>query len=148
MWVIVAIVLVFIYLIKDTISDLIGINPIDKVEEEVIESDFTPVTLQKYNGKDSAKIFIAVRGNVYDVTQGKLFYGPEGPYANFAGRDASRGLALNSFDPSCLTPVTEPIDDLQGLTKEELDSLNSWEELFENKYPVVGTLRGVEVKKD
>lgn len=143
MWLIIAIVAVFIYLIRDTISDLIGINPINDIKDEIINSDFTPISLQKYNGKDSSKIFIAVRGKVYDVTQGKSFYGPQGPYANFAGRDASRGLALNSFDPSCLTPVTEPLDDLLGLSKEELASLDSWEELFENKYPIVGTLRGI-----
>lgn len=140
MWLILVIVLVFLYLIKDAIIDLLGFNPVEVEDTEVIDSNFVPASLQKYNGTDSKKIFIAVKGNVYDVTQGASFYGPNGPYGNFAGRDASRGLALNSFDPAVLTPINEPIDDLEGLTTSELESLTGWEELFESKYPIVGKL--------
>lgn len=57
-------------------------------------------------------------------------------YGNFAGRDASRGMAKHSFDlgefncsitsrntPTCaldmLTPVDQPLDKLDDLTPEE-----------------------------
>ena len=35
---------------------------------------------------------------VYDVTDGKSFYGPEGVYGSFAGHDVTRAFALNSLD--------------------------------------------------
>ena len=43
----------------------------------------------------------------------------DGPYANFAGRDASRGLAYQSFDVSTLTDVDKRIDDLNDLNDEQ-----------------------------
>ena len=61
----------------------------------------------------------------------------EGMYANFAGRDASRGMAKQSFDegmdarltssclihdplPEMLTPIDQPMDKLEDLTAEEM----------------------------
>lgn len=139
---VVIIVAVFLYLIKDAVKELLGLSPVLLKEEEVhvVDGKFTPKSLVKYNGADHPKIFIAVRGKVYDVTQGKAFYGPGGPYANFGGRDALRGLAKNSFELDNLTAIDQPIDTLADLTSGEKESLDSWEEHFENKYPVVGTL--------
>ncbi|CAN3360368.1 hypothetical protein DICA3_D10946 [Diutina catenulata] len=140
--IIIVIIAVFLYLIKDIIIELVGGGSGAPKEEEVtvLDGKFTPVTLAKYNGADHPKIFIGVKGRVFDVTMGKAFYGPGGPYANFGGRDASRGLALNSFEPECLTPVDQPIDLLEDLTDSQKESLDSWEEHFENKYKVVGSL--------
>jgi membrane-associated progesterone receptor component len=82
-----------------------------------------------------------VRGRVFDVTSGRNFYGPGGPYENFAGRDASRGLACHSFDEEMLTKDLDgPLDTLEGLGAEEMESLKGWEERFESKYLVVGRL--------
>jgi hypothetical protein len=64
----------------------------------------------------------------------------DGPYGNFSGRDASRGLAKNSFDPNVLTPLDQPIDTLEDLTKDEIDSLNDWHTHFAGKYECVGKL--------
>ena len=81
---------------------------------------------------------------VFDVSSGRNFYGPGGPYANFAGRDASRGLACGSFDEDMLTKNLEgPLDTLEGLGSEEMDALRGWEERFEEKYLVVGRLVAV-----
>ena len=59
-------------------------------------------------------------------------------YENFSGRDDSRGLAKNSFDPSVLTDVDFPIDKLDNLTAEEKNSLEEWFQFFSGKYTCIG----------
>jgi membrane-associated progesterone receptor component len=94
-----------------------------------------------FNGNADAPIYFAVRGRVFDVSQGKNFYGPGGPYANFAGRDASRGLATHSFTDDVLTKDLDgPLDDLSNLKPNEVEDLDNWEQRFEMKYKVVGKL--------
>ena len=89
-------------------------------------------------------VYIAVRSRVFDVTSGRNFYGPGGPYANFAGRDASRGLACGSFDEDMLTEdLNGPLDDLKGLGEDEMQALQDWDERFSEKYLVVGKLVAV-----
>ncbi|CAK9183671.1 unnamed protein product [Ilex paraguariensis] len=63
-----------------------------------------------------------------------MFYGPGGPYALFAGRDASRALALMSFKPQDLT------GNIAGLSTSELEVLQDWEYKFMEKYVKVGQL--------
>ncbi len=130
----------------------------------IVFRTFTPRTLLPYNGRgssdkptttttggggakdgqrepDKASIYIAVRGTVFDVTPGAQFYGPRGPYANFAGRDASRGLALGSFDDDVLThDLGAPLDALADLDAEQREALADWEQRFREKYLVVGRL--------
>ena len=89
-------------------------------------------------------VYLSVRGRVFDVSSGRNFYGPGGPYENFAGRDASRGLACGSFDEEMLTKDLQgPLDTLEGLGGEEMEALKGWEERFEEKYLVVGRLVAV-----
>lgn len=64
-----------------------------------------------------------------------MFYGPGGPYALFAGKDASRALAKMSFEDSDLT------GDISGLGPFELDALQDWEYKFMSKYVKVGTIK-------
>jgi membrane-associated progesterone receptor component len=110
----------------------------------VVFKTFTPPTLLPYNGQNNMPVYLAVRGRVFDVTSGRNFYGPGGPYENFAGRDASRGLACGSFDEEMLTKDLQgPLDKLQGLGPDEMEALRGWEERFEEKYLVVGKLVAV-----
>ncbi|KAI1398221.1 cytochrome b5 [Hypoxylon fuscum] len=107
----------------------------------VVFKIFTPRTLLPYNGLNGMPVYLAVRGRIFDVTSGRNFYGPGGPYENFAGRDASRGLACHSFDEEMLTKDLDgPLDKLDGLGPEEMESLQGWEERFLSKYMVVGRL--------
>ena len=101
---------------------------------------FTPRTLLPFNGTDNPRVLLAVSGHVYDVSAGRSFYGPGGPYSNFAGRDASRGLAMNRFDADMLTDPDQPIDRLLDLADEERASLRDWAAHFEGKYLLIGRL--------
>ncbi|KAF9304874.1 hypothetical protein BGZ74_000320 [Mortierella antarctica] len=103
--------------------------------------EYTPKELSEFDGRTpDTRILMAVNGKVFDVTRGKQFYGPDGPYGNFAGRDASRGLAMNSFDKSMLAPLDGPIDKLEDLKEDERSSLEDWEVHFDGKYQLVGKL--------
>uniref|UniRef100_A0A0E0IUW5 Cytochrome b5 heme-binding domain-containing protein n=2 Tax=Oryza TaxID=4527 RepID=A0A0E0IUW5_ORYNI len=92
--------------------------------------------LRQYDGSDPKKpLLMAIKGQIYDVTQSRMFYGPGGPYALFAGKDASRALAKMSFEPQDLT------GDISGLGPFELDALQDWEYKFMGKYVKVGTVK-------
>ncbi|XP_018564854.1 membrane-associated progesterone receptor component 1 [Anoplophora glabripennis] len=98
--------------------------------------DFTVEELKKYDGtQEDGRVLVAVNGSVYDVTKGKRFYGPGGPYAAFGGKDASRGLATFS-----VSAAGEGYDDLSDLSTVEMDSVREWESQFKEKYDLVGRL--------
>jgi membrane-associated progesterone receptor component len=106
----------------------------------IVYKQYTKKELSKHDGVQSDKIFISVRNVVFDVTKAKSFYGSGGPYQAFAGRDASRGLAKQSFAPSVVNGIEEPIDELNDLNAKERENLNSWFGVYEMKYDVVGEL--------
>ncbi|KAK4213286.1 cytochrome b5-like heme/steroid binding domain-containing protein [Rhypophila decipiens] len=127
-------------LFKSSSSSRPGLE-IPKEQPPIVFRTFTPRTLLPYNGENNMPVYLAVRGRVFDVTRGRNFYGPGGPYANFAGRDASRGLACGSFDEEMLTKDLDgPLDKLDDLGRDEMEALQGWEERFSEKYLVVGRL--------
>ncbi|OAY72710.1 Membrane steroid-binding protein 2 [Ananas comosus] len=98
--------------------------------------EVTEEELRAYDGSDRMKpLLMAIKGQIYDVSQSRMFYGPGGPYALFAGRDASRALAKMSFEQKDLT------GDISGLGPFELDALQDWEYKFMSKYVKVGTIK-------
>ena len=102
---------------------------------EAEERDYSVSEIAIYDGSDPAKpLLIGIRGHVYDVTQGRSFYGPGGPYGMFAGKDCTRALAKMAFDEELFT------GDVDGLEPDELAKLDEWIEMFEGKYRCVGRL--------
>lgn len=100
--------------------------------------DFTLEQLREYDGKgQDGRVLVAVNTKVFDVTRGKRFYGPGGPYAVFAGRDASRGLALFSLTEEA---IKDEFDDLSDLTTMQMDSVREWDMQFTEKYDYIGKL--------
>ncbi|KIM44101.1 hypothetical protein M413DRAFT_443151 [Hebeloma cylindrosporum] len=106
----------------------------------VLYKVYTPRTLEPFSGRDGGRILLAINGIVFDVTAGRNFYGPNGMYGNFAGRDASRGMAKQSFDLEMLTPVDQPLDKLEDLKQHEIENMKGWIEHFSNKYIICGKL--------
>ncbi|KAL6012209.1 Bifunctional protein GlmU [Asimina triloba] len=95
--------------------------------------EFTLEQLKQFDGSDESKpIYVGVKGRVFDVSAGKSFYGPGGPYCIFAGKEASRALAKMSKNEE------DVCASLESLTEKEMGVLNDWERKFEAKYPVVG----------
>ncbi|KAJ7969982.1 Membrane steroid-binding protein 2, partial [Quillaja saponaria] len=97
--------------------------------------EITEEALKAYDGSDPKKpLLMAIKGQIYDVSQSRMFYGPGGPYALFAGKDASRALAKMSFEDKDLT------GDISGLGPFEIEALQDWEYKFMSKYVKVGTV--------
>ncbi|XP_061216425.1 membrane-associated progesterone receptor component 2 [Neopsephotus bourkii] len=99
--------------------------------------DFSLEQLREFNGTRNPRILLAVNGKVFDVTKGSKFYGPDGPYGIFAGRDASRGLATFRLDKDALR---DEYDDLSDLNAVQMESVREWEMQFKEKYDYVGRL--------
>ena len=126
-------------------------NEPTKVEEEEEEEkeidpprNFTQKQLIYFDGKKDEKtkeekpVYLSVNGIVFDVSDGRSFYGADGPYENFAGHECGVALAKMSFE-------TEHLDDLKGckdLNFGEKEELDGWVEKFTyyRHYPVKGRL--------
>ncbi|XP_060035072.1 membrane-associated progesterone receptor component 2 [Erinaceus europaeus] len=99
--------------------------------------DFSLEQLRHFDGARTPRILLAVNGKVFDVSKGRKFYGPAGPYGIFAGRDASRGLATFCLDRDALR---DEYDDLSDLNAVQMESVREWEMQFKEKYDYVGRL--------
>jgi len=106
--------------------------PLPKMKKQ----DMTLEELRKYDGiQGDGRVLCAINGRVFDVTKGKRFYGPGGPYSSFAGHDASRALAMFQTDL-----VKEEYDDLSDLDNSQMESIREWDAQLAEKYDVVGRL--------
>ncbi|XP_022971619.1 membrane steroid-binding protein 2-like [Cucurbita maxima] len=112
--------------VNDTVAD---------ASQSVQVGRLTEQQLRAYDGSDPNKpLLMAIKGQIYDVSSGRTFYGPGSPYSMFVGKDASRALALLSFKPEDIN------GNLEGLNEEELVILQDWEYKFMEKYVKVGEL--------
>jgi membrane-associated progesterone receptor component len=47
-----------------------------KAQECLVLKDYSPKTLEPFDGKDGGRILLAIKGQVFDVSKGRGFYGP------------------------------------------------------------------------
>ncbi|KAJ0014474.1 hypothetical protein Pint_21430 [Pistacia integerrima] len=129
---------------EDTASAPANVSPPAVVApaEPIQLGDVTEEELRAYNGSDPCKpLLMAIKGQIYDVSASRMLHGPGGPFAMFAGRDASRALARMSFDPQDLT------GNIEGLSEDELEVLQCWEYKFMEKYVKIGQLVSEKAQK-
>ncbi|KAI8147261.1 cytochrome b5-like heme/steroid binding domain-containing protein [Fennellomyces sp. T-0311] len=89
---------------------------------------FTEEQLLRYDGSNpNLPIYLAVDGDVYDVTKGAGWYGYGGSYHHFAGRDAARAYVTGCFQDH-LT------HDLRGLSEAQLKGIDGWKKFYENHH--------------
>merc|ERR1712060_310499 len=96
---------------------------------------FTKAELAKYNGKEKARMYVALAGKVYDVSASEMFTAPGGYGELWGGRDATVALAKMSMEASDVNR-----EDWEALDDKDWESLESWEKHFAKKYPVVGIM--------
>jgi hypothetical protein len=101
----------------------------------------TSAELQTATGEtEESPLYLALLGRVYDVSAGRDYYGLEGPYHIFAGRDAPVPFVTGVFDENeGDKPWTDlPLNQHAGLL--------SWVDFYETeskeKYPCVGVVEG------
>jgi len=125
---------------KDNIN---GDSVDDDDDEPEPKRNFTKKQLSHFDGRkddddENKPVYLSVNGIVFDVSGGRDFYGPEGPYEKFAGRECGVALAKMSFDEQFLDDV-EGCDKLPAADKAELEN---WIEKFTyyRNYPIMGRL--------
>ncbi|CAG9817285.1 unnamed protein product [Phaedon cochleariae] len=97
---------------------------------------FTNDELKLYNGVDKPELYLAILGNVFDVSKGAKHYGPNQQYNVFVGCDASRSFVTGKFSKD---DISEEVSDL---TPQDLRSINHWHKFYQKDYAYVGKLIG------
>ncbi|XP_060704310.1 neuferricin [Hemiscyllium ocellatum] len=99
---------------------------------------FSKPELSRYTGeRGSPGLYLAILGQVFDVSKGKKHYGPGGSYSCFAGRDAARAFVSGDFTESGL------VEDVSGLSPSEILALHEWLDFYKKEYIFKGKLIGM-----
>jgi membrane-associated progesterone receptor component len=102
-----------------------------KIEEIKV---FTKEELSNYDGIKESKIYISLKGKIYDVTEKKEMYSKGGELEKYAGKDVTYSLAKNILE---CEDVEYKIEDFN---EKETKAMNGWENYYQGKYKIVGIL--------
>lgn len=106
---------------------------------------FTREALRRYTGADPGlPVLLGMNGDVFDVTEkGWVYYGPGMGYSQFAGRDATRSLALGTLSDDDLARS----DDTADFDDEQMKLLTDQHDFYLGKYPRVGRVKGAVTRR-
>uniref|UniRef100_A0A915Q051 Cytochrome b5 heme-binding domain-containing protein n=1 Tax=Setaria digitata TaxID=48799 RepID=A0A915Q051_9BILA len=97
----------------------------------------TKEQLSFFDGTRPSKgTYLSILGRIYDVQKGAKHYGPSGSYHFFAGRDATRAFVSGDFSEKGL------VDDVEGLSDQDLLGIFDWIKFYEKDYDLIGYLQG------
>lgn len=99
---------------------------------------FTPEELSAYKGEAGQKIYLAILGDVFDVSAGEQHYAKGRSYDHFAGTDSSRAFTTGEANGVGRT------DDVDNLSINELGAIADWHNFFATHevYTPVGKVIG------
>ncbi|KAF8165107.1 cytochrome b5-like heme/steroid binding domain-containing protein [Crassisporium funariophilum] len=83
---------------------------------------FSERLLAEYNGENGRPLYLAIDGDVFDVSKGKA-YQPGGSYHHFVGHDAARAFGTGCFQ-------AHRTHDTRGMSEKELSSLAHWKKFY------------------
>ena len=107
------------------------------------ERDYTMGEIAAFDGSDPDRpIVIAVRGDVFNVSAGAGYYGRDGPYNIFAGKDATWLLAKGELELGTPEAMAKP------LTNMEEQELDGWYNHFLFKYERIGRVATPEAEPE
>lgn len=104
-------------------------------EGTTVAGVFTPDQLRQYDGTNGKPLYLALLGEVFDVSKGSKHYGPGGGYSFFTGKDASRAFVTGDFK-------NDLNDNVEDLTPENCHGLVEWLSFYNKDYTHVGRVRG------
>jgi membrane-associated progesterone receptor component len=127
-----------------------AVIPADDADPPDPPRNFTKAQLRHFDGGSTSgdgnskfatpprPVYLSVKSIVFDVSQGRDFYGPGGPYETFAGRECGAALAKMAFDEQYLDDPSL----CDHLNFGEKSTLDDWLQKFEHYrcYPIVGRL--------
>ncbi|KAI5958252.1 hypothetical protein KGF57_002607 [Candida theae] len=97
--------------------------------------------LSKHNGVEIPKLYVAIKGLVYDVTENEKSYGPGKAYHKLVGKDVGRLLGLNRLqlkeEEDGRIPNTWDLSDLE---EKQLKIVEDWIVFFKMRYPIVARI--------
>ena len=105
------------------------------------------VKVKVFTAKDlssDSRLLLGIVGHIFDVSEGKNFYGPGHGYARLIGRDCSRFYATGEFSAD---GNDENMDDFEP---EQCRAVSEWLDFYQNhkSYKFVGLVSGLYFNSD
>jgi predicted heme/steroid binding protein len=120
---------------QQTVSSHASSSPIPKTKEYT-----RSMWKQLFSSSSSHPLWLAVQGNIYDVSSAPHLYAKNGPYEKFLGHDCTLAFAKNSLDDKMFEE--DYIEEmLPLLTSDEKHNLEKWLTTLSQKYPCIGHLQ-------